>query len=54
MKFMKCSSCHREITPKEKMVQFPCPECEETVIRCEKCRVLGNKYTCTSCGFVGP
>ncbi|MHC1598621.1 MAG: zinc finger domain-containing protein [Candidatus Methanofastidiosia archaeon] len=51
---MECTSCKRKITPKEKMVKFPCPECEMEIIRCEKCRVLGNKYKCPGCEFEGP
>ncbi|MBU7015717.1 MAG: DUF1610 domain-containing protein [Theionarchaea archaeon] len=53
MQPMKCTSCQKEISPHEKVVTFPCPQCEETVIRCEKCRVLANPYRC-SCGFEGP
>ncbi|MBU7018384.1 MAG: DUF1610 domain-containing protein, partial [Theionarchaea archaeon] len=33
---MKCISCHREISPHENAVMFPCPRCEETIVRCEK------------------
>ncbi|MCC7569546.1 MAG: zinc finger domain-containing protein [Candidatus Methanofastidiosa archaeon] len=51
---MECSSCKRKIAPKEKMVKFPCPACTAEIIRCEKCRVLANDYTCPECGFVGP
>ena len=50
---MKCISCHREISPHENAVIFPCPRCEESIVRCEKCRVLANPYKC-SCGFEGP
>ncbi|MFW9856864.1 MAG: zinc finger domain-containing protein [Candidatus Thorarchaeota archaeon] len=24
------------------------------IIRCERCRQLGNRYTCPNCGFTGP
>ncbi|HII95492.1 MAG: hypothetical protein AMQ22_01941 [Candidatus Methanofastidiosum methylothiophilum] len=51
---MKCTSCKREITSNEQAVQFPCPSCDEIVIRCERCRVLVNKYQCKCGEFVGP
>ncbi|MBU7010719.1 MAG: DUF1610 domain-containing protein [Theionarchaea archaeon] len=53
MQPMKCTSCHREVSPHEKVVTFPCPQCDETIVRCEKCRILANPYKC-SCGFEGP
>ncbi|MHA2136770.1 MAG: zinc finger domain-containing protein [Candidatus Hodarchaeales archaeon] len=24
------------------------------IIRCERCRKLGNRYICPNCGFSGP
>lgn len=35
------------------MVEFPCPECDERIVRCEHCRRVNNPYKC-KCGFVGP
>ncbi len=35
------------------MVEFPCPECGEKVVRCAHCRSVNNPYKC-KCGFVGP
>ncbi|WP_081472291.1 HVO_2753 family zinc finger protein [Methanothrix harundinacea] len=34
--------------------RFPCPNCGEIIIRCNKCRKQSNPYTCPSCGFLGP
>ncbi|MFW9856626.1 MAG: zinc finger domain-containing protein, partial [Candidatus Thorarchaeota archaeon] len=32
--------------------RFPCPNCGMIpIIRCERCRQLGNRYTCPNCGF---
>ncbi|RLI85407.1 MAG: RNA-binding protein [Candidatus Altiarchaeales archaeon] len=49
----KCSSCGTEIT--EGYVEFKCPACGKTeIVRCRSCRILGAKYICEACGFVGP
>jgi len=49
---MKCTSCGKETTG---YVSFKCPNCKEyTIVRCDKCRILGAKYTCPKCGFTGP
>jgi predicted RNA-binding Zn-ribbon protein involved in translation (DUF1610 family) len=46
----KCMTCGaRSIT----MVDFPCPECGEKMLRCSHCRAVNNPYKC-KCGFVGP
>ncbi|MCS7142566.1 MAG: zinc finger domain-containing protein [Aigarchaeota archaeon] len=50
-----CTSCNRPISPDEKSVNFPCPNCSKIVIwRCELCRELARIYVCPSCSFEGP
>ncbi len=50
----RCTSCHREVNPGE-YVEFRCPACGEvTIVRCSRCRAIGNEYVCPVCGFVGP
>lgn len=52
---MKCTVCSANIIPGENYVEFVCPKCgEEKVIRCKKCKLTANEYTCKKCGFVGP
>ena len=52
---MRCSSCGVDIRAKDNFVKFKCPNCgEEVIIRCNTCKVLSNRYTCSKCGFVGP
>ena len=46
----RCVSCGRLVVD---YAEIPCPECKETVIRCNICRQNRNEYTC-KCGFVGP
>ena len=49
----KCSSCGKEAV--FRYSEFKCPSCSvETIIRCESCRALAAKYSCTKCGFTGP
>lgn len=49
----KCSSCGVEVLGA--YAEFPCPNCgKNRILRCKSCRVLGNKYTCSECGFKGP
>ncbi|MEA3254626.1 MAG: zinc finger domain-containing protein [Candidatus Altiarchaeota archaeon] len=49
----RCSSCGTEVM--DNYVKFKCPSCDKTeIVRCESCRLLGTKYTCEVCGFVGP
>lgn len=50
----RCVSCKEEISSHPHSVQFKCPNCDETIIRCGKCRKLMLKWTCPSCGFTGP
>jgi len=50
-----CNWCHKPIIPKEKSVNFPCPNCGKVIIwRCGKCRKMGQPYVCPACGFKGP
>lgn len=50
-----CSSCGKLIHPREKGVEFYCPNCGEILIRrCYDCRKQGVTYTCPKCGFEGP
>ncbi|MGL4669198.1 MAG: zinc finger domain-containing protein [Methanobacteriaceae archaeon] len=53
MKKVQCKSCKQEIPLIEPYVKFQCPECDEIIYRCEKCRTFGHAYTC-ECGFEGP
>ncbi len=54
-KLPTCMSCNRLITPWERGVAFPCPNCGEVIIwRCSKCRKMGVPYKCPKCGFTGP
>jgi hypothetical protein len=50
-----CTSCGKEITPREHATHFVCPNCGEEIIwRCESCRVLSVPYKCPKCGWEGP
>jgi len=50
-----CTSCGKEITPREHATHFVCPNCGEAIIwRCESCRVLSVPYKCPKCGWEGP
>lgn len=50
-----CSSCGKIIHPKEKGVEFYCPNCGEVLIRRDyMCRKQGVEYVCPNCGFKGP
>ncbi|NOX71583.1 MAG: DUF1610 domain-containing protein [Candidatus Micrarchaeota archaeon] len=52
---MKCVSCGIDVEVQDNWVQFSCPSCGETqIVRCEKCKQMGNPYRCEKCGFVGP
>ena len=52
---MKCISCGKRVETEEVWVKFPCPACGKTeIIRCGKCKKLGNVYKCPECGFEGP
>ena len=49
-----CTSCGKRIESETDWVEFSCPACGKvTIIRCNKCKRLENKYKC-SCGFEGP
>lgn len=49
----KCSTCGLEVL--DSYTEFPCPNCgKKKIVRCKSCRVLGSKYTCGECGFIGP
>lgn len=49
----KCSSCGKEVI--KEYTEFNCPSCGRVkTIRCSSCRVLGTKYRCSECGFIGP
>ena len=52
----RCACCSRPIAPDDiGTVSFGCPVCGILpIIRCSKCRQLGNTYKCPNCGFVGP
>jgi predicted RNA-binding Zn-ribbon protein involved in translation (DUF1610 family) len=50
-----CISCKKKITNKPGSTRFLCPSCgKHEIIRCAACRKRGIKFTCASCGFVGP
>jgi len=51
---MSCNGCGASITPGEHSVKFKCPACGEMIVRCSKCKITSNNYTCKKCGFVGP
>jgi len=53
MKKIECISCKQEIPLIDTYVEFPCPECDAIIFRCEKCRIFGHAYKC-ECGFEGP
>ncbi len=46
-----CMTCGAKSTV---IVEFPCPQCGETIMRCKHCRLVNNSYKCPSCGFEGP
>ena len=39
MEKIECTSCKQEIPLVETYVKFECPECEEIIYRCQKCRL---------------
>jgi hypothetical protein len=49
----KCISCGENLIGSN-YVKFPCPDCDEIIYRCKRCRKLANKYVCPTCGFEGP
>jgi len=52
----RCNGCNRFIQPKDNLVKFPCPDCDDPKLiwRCGFCREHGVSYKCDTCGFVGP
>ncbi|MFH1773397.1 MAG: zinc finger domain-containing protein [Methanobacteriota archaeon] len=53
MERLRCISCGAYITIGDGSVKFPCPECDEIIGRCTRCRDLSKKFV-SKCGFVGP
>ncbi|MBO8182348.1 MAG: DUF1610 domain-containing protein [Archaeoglobus sp.] len=49
----KCISCGENLIGSN-YVKFPCPNCDEIIYRCKRCRKLANHYVCPTCGFEGP
>ncbi len=56
IKMQRCNPCQVAVMPSEHgTTRFPCPSCGMIpIIRCERCRKLGNRYACPNCGFNGP
>ncbi|NWF96405.1 MAG: DUF1610 domain-containing protein [Candidatus Thorarchaeota archaeon] len=55
MKAIRCTSCHRSVSPQGRNVKFSCPQCGGfTIWRCEVCRKFSVRYSCPNCGFEGP
>lgn len=50
----ECTSCGRNLEAADTFVEFDCPECGETIARCDKCKKLAREYECPECGFTGP
>lgn len=46
----RCLTCGRLA---KEYTEFPCPQCSETIVRCNHCREIRNPYKST-CGFEGP
>ena len=53
---VRCGSCNRFIDyTEEGNVVFLCPVCKESIIvRCRKCRQLGRRVKCPTCGTEFP
>ncbi|HLG24702.1 MAG TPA: zinc finger domain-containing protein [Candidatus Nanoarchaeia archaeon] len=50
-----CISCSKRITNTIGSTKFMCPKCAKNeIVRCDHCRQIAAKYSCTSCGFEGP
>jgi hypothetical protein len=56
LKLTNCSCCQSQISPDDLgVVKFNCPNCNEfPIVRCSKCRNLGNLFRCHNCNFTGP
>lgn len=46
-----CTTCGKQT---KSYSEFPCVECGSNIVRCNHCRMISNKYRCTSCGREGP
>jgi len=44
MERLTCISCGTYIQVGKGAVRFPCPECDEIIGRCKRCRELGKRY----------
>ena len=53
MEQITCNSCGAAISVGDGSVKFQCPNCEEMIGRCNRCRKQGKAYK-SKCGFVGP
>ncbi|HDH28921.1 MAG TPA: DUF1610 domain-containing protein [Euryarchaeota archaeon] len=53
MERLTCKSCGAIISIGDGSAKFPCPNCDEIIGRCARCRKLGKSYT-SKCGFGGP
>ncbi|PIZ48929.1 RNA-binding protein [Candidatus Woesearchaeota archaeon CG_4_10_14_0_2_um_filter_57_5] len=49
-----CVTTKVPITNIEGSVNFPCPQCNEEIVRSGKARAIAARYTCPKCGFTGP
>ena len=47
----KCNSCNYE---GDNVTIFECAKCENSIVRCSKCKSLSIEYDCSKCGFRGP
>lgn len=50
---LSCITCGDVVVIGKGVTMFPCPMCDEIIVRCAKCRKLGRKYK-SQCGFEGP
>ena len=52
----RCSACGKVIHPRDiSATALICPNCGKgIIIRCQKCRRLGNIATCEICGYEFP
>jgi len=52
----RCTSCNRVVHPRDNSVMaFICPNCGKgIIIRCSKCRRIGNTAKCPVCGYEYP
>jgi len=52
----RCVACNKVIHPRDTTtIAFICPNCGKgIIIRCAKCRTIGNKARCPVCGYEYP